>query len=67
MNKDEIFLTDISPKQGTELLIHISSKAGTERRKLWSDRAKSTYPPKIRVTQLKDGITRVRIVELVDY
>ena len=49
INKDGICLTDISPKQNTELVIHIASKASTKRSKLWSDRSRSTYPPKLRV------------------
>ena len=49
MNKDEIFLTDISPKQSTALLINIARKTSTKQLKMWYDRAKATYPPKLRV------------------
>ena len=49
INKDEIFLIDISPKQRTTLLIHIASKDRSRRRKMWSDRARANYPPKLRV------------------
>ena len=47
--KDEICLTGIYPKQRTELLIHISIKAMTKRRTLWSYRARGNYPLKLRV------------------
>ena len=67
INKDKICPTYISPKKRTALLFHLDSKARTKCRKLWSDRARATYPPKLRVTQLKDVTSRVRILELLDY
>ena len=36
--------------QRTVLLIHTANKAMTIRRKLWSNRAKDTYPTKLRVS-----------------
>ena len=50
INKDEICLTDISLKQRTALLIHTAREASTRRSKMWTNRAKATYPPKLRVS-----------------
>ena len=67
INKDEICLTYLSPKQRTAMLIHIAKKVRDKRNKLWSYRARATYPPKRRVVWLKYGSSRLIIVELVDY
>ena len=47
VNKDEMCLTDISPKQGTAFLVRIAVKARTKRIKLWSNRSRATYSPKL--------------------
>ena len=49
INKDEICLTEIYPKQRTALLTHTASKAITKGCKLWYDISRYTYTPKLRV------------------